>query len=114
MADRSCGGFIGWAAGSLKKQQKGTQSPWKGAKRVARALPYEQGEVNLWTGTKRRLFIPRNERLQPSEEPRKQVGHERGKFACWEHQKTQAKNCEWKARCSGFILYLRVSLKYSD
>lgn len=49
---------------------------------VARTLPYNQGKANLLLGIGLNLFFLRNERLGPSEEPRKQVGHERGKFAC--------------------------------
>lgn len=44
------------------------------------------GKVNLGTDRKFNLFfLSRIKRLEHSEKPRKQVGHERGKFVCSGH-----------------------------
>ena len=71
MAERSCGGCIGWAASNTIH---GHSVVADGGHRVARALPQERGEVHLRSGGGfHLLFSLEGEALEPSEQPRKQV-----------------------------------------
>lgn len=77
MAERSCGGCIGWAAGGLKRDRRAHGHRGRG-RGVGGPPLNEPGQVNQ----NRLLFLPpRKEKLELNEEPRKRVGHERGKFA---------------------------------
>lgn len=70
------------ASAELLAQQTGAHTPRTEALgRKGATVGARQGEYSNRHQKNHFIFCPRNETLELNEEPRKQVGHERGKFA---------------------------------